>query len=34
MPRMPLTGERRAEVTRMVEQCRATQPSKRQHEAA
>lgn len=32
MPRMPLTGERRAEVTRMVEQCRATQPSKRQHE--
>jgi 4-hydroxy-tetrahydrodipicolinate synthase len=34
MPRMPLTGERRAEVTRMVEQCRATQPSKRQHAAA
>lgn len=34
MPRMPLTGERRAEVTRMVEQCRATQPSKRQQEAA
>ncbi|GAA4778640.1 dihydrodipicolinate synthase family protein [Stakelama sediminis] len=32
MPRMPLTGERRAEVTRMVEQCRATQPSKRQTE--
>lgn len=34
MPRMPLIGERRAEVTQMVEQCRATQPSKRQHEAA
>ncbi|WNO53410.1 dihydrodipicolinate synthase family protein [Stakelama saccharophila] len=32
MPRMPLTGERRAEVTRMVEQCRATQPSKRERE--
>ena len=34
MPRMPLTGERRAEVTAMVEQCRATQPSERQTEAA
>ncbi|MGN6270224.1 MAG: dihydrodipicolinate synthase family protein [Sphingomonas sp.] len=34
MPRMPLTGERRAEVTQMVEQCRATQPSKRQRETA
>ncbi|MGN6376123.1 MAG: dihydrodipicolinate synthase family protein [Sphingomonas sp.] len=34
MPRMPLIGERRAEVTRMVEQCRATQPSKRQSEMA
>ncbi|MAW98934.1 MAG: dihydrodipicolinate synthase family protein [Sphingomonas sp.] len=32
MPRMPLTGERRAEVTRMVEQCRATQPSLRETE--
>jgi 4-hydroxy-tetrahydrodipicolinate synthase len=26
MPRMPLTGERRAEVTAMVEQCAATRP--------
>ncbi len=34
MPRLPLTGERRAEVTAMVEKCRATQPSERQTEAA
>ncbi|MPT48659.1 MAG: dihydrodipicolinate synthase family protein [Sphingobium sp.] len=27
MPRMPLTGERRAQVTAWVEQCAATQPS-------
>ncbi len=28
MPRMPLTGERRAQVTAMVEQCAATRPCK------
>lgn len=34
MPRMPLSGKRRAEVTQMVEQCRTTQPSKQRHAAA
>lgn len=29
MPRMPLTGERRAQVTAMVEKCAATRPTRR-----
>ena len=33
MPRIPLTGERRAEVARRVEICKATQPSKQRETA-
>lgn len=29
MPRMPLSGERRAQVTAMVERCAATRPTVR-----
>ena len=34
MPRMPLTGQRRADVTRWVEEAAATQPSKQAAKAA
>lgn len=34
MPRMPLSGARRADVIARVEKCKATQPSKKQHELA
>ena len=34
MPRLPLTGQRRAEVIKWVEEAAATQPSKRTAKAA